>query len=116
MRERDDYSMFNHEDAQRDRQHPSSHQSHDPHHRDQPYHSPQHTNHQHDASSAKPNNAFFNLSPSNLSPVQHDERRQQMSHNDAYQNRKQRSPTTKASQQKPYHPSKHNGSSHHPDR
>jgi hypothetical protein len=58
------------------------------------------------ASSAKPNNAFFNVSPSN-SPT-HDEIRQ--SHNDSYLNRKQM--LSPKSSQISYHPSKHNGSSH----
>ena len=57
------------------------------------------------ASSAKPNNAFFNTSPSNMSPI-HDD----MRHNDPYLSRKQM--LSPKSSQKPYHPSKHNGSSH----
>ena len=91
---RDEYAMYNdvHPDGHRDRQ---------------PYHSPPGP-HSH-TSSAKPNNAFFNISPSN-SPL-HDEMRQ--GHNESYLNRKQM--LSPKSSQKSYHPSKHNSSSR-PDR
>ena len=83
--------------------HPDAHHR----HRQQHYHSPT-GSHPH-TSSAKPNHAFFNTSPSN-SPV-HDDMRQ--GHNDSYLSRKQ-TLSPKATQ-KQYHPSKHNGSAH-PDR
>ena len=94
---RDEYAMYNdvHPDGHRDRQ-------------QQPYHSPPGPPHSH-TSSAKPNNAFFNISPSN-SPI-HDEMRQ--GHNESYLNRKQM--LSPKSSQKSYHPSKHNSSSR-PDR
>ena len=81
----------------------------DAHHRNrgQHYHSPT-GSHPH-TSSAKPNHAFFNTSPSN-SPI-HDDMRQ--GHNDSYHRRKQT--LSPKSSHKPYHPSKHNGSTH-PDR
>ena len=82
--------------------HPDSHRQH--HQRQQHYHSPPGP-HPHHTSSAKPNNAFFNTSPSNMSPI-HDD----MRHNDPYLSRKQM--LSPKSSQKPYHPSKHNGSSH----
>ena len=90
---RDDYMLNDH---------PDSHRQH--HQRQQHYHSPPGP-HPHHTSSAKPNNAFFNTSPSNMSPI-HDDLR----HNDPYLSRKQM--LSPKSSQKPYHPSKHNGSSH----
>ena len=92
---RDEYMLNDHPDSHRQHHQQRQHQ----------YHSPPGGPHPH-TSSAKPSNAFFNTSPSN-SPIHEDMRH---GHNDPYLSRKQM--LSPKSSQKPYHPSKHNGSSH----
>ena len=58
------------------------------------------------ASSAKPNNAFYNVSPSR-SPVQEEIRH---GYNDPYIKKKQMASQKSSQQQRAHHPSKQNGS------